>query len=381
MGNIERSIISNFELAESKDYLDITYILASSVPNLNGALFTSDELEKAKDSIINQPLIIVPDFGNFPTGHSIEDFPKIGYGASIIGTHTASEIVEENGIEHLKVTARMWKIRYPEIAAVIMKLHTMGKLKFSMECNYANYEMVGSARSLKGVNFIGSAVVDEPANPYSVSLEVARLQSKEDSNMNEEQVLNTEALEEEQAAEEVCPKCKKPLNECECEKEQAKDKKKKCGSNEEQVEDVCPKCKKPMNECTCEEEDAKKKKKCGTAEVEALEEALKTANARIAELESELASIHEEEEKAKFEELKNQRFNTIAEFIEFTEEEVESKKEMYAQLDEDVFNLVLETAKASKKVEKQEEIAGLDSDVKLNLKPKRQGFLDGLGEK
>lgn len=379
MGNIEKTLISNFELAETKDYLDITYILASSVPNLNGALFTDDELEKAKDSIINQPLIIVPDFGNFPTGHSIEDFPKIGFGANIIGTHTASEIVEENGIKHLKVTARMWKIRYPEIASVITKLHSLGELKFSMECNYQKYEMVGSARSLKGVSFIGSAVVDEPANPYSVSVEVARLKGKEDKSMGEEKTFELEQEQakcgdkkkkEKSAEDEMkkCPNCGKPKEECECKDEESKkcdDKDKKCG-----------------------EKDEDKKKKCGSLEdekaskeIELLTESLEKANARITELEKELASIHEKEELAKKEALKEERFNQIAEYLEFSEDEIEDKKETYAQLDENIFNLILETAKASKKVEKQGEVAGLDSDVKLKVNKKRLGYLDGLGEK
>lgn len=379
MGNIEKTLISNFELAETKDYLDITYILASSVPNLNGALFTDDELEKAKDSIINQPLIIVPDFGNFPTGHSIEDFPKISFGANIIGTHTASEIVEENGIKHLKVTARMWKIRYPEIASVITKLHSLGELKFSMECNYQRYEMVGSARSLKGVSFIGSAVVDEPANPYSVSVEVARLKGKEDKSMGAEKLFELEQEQakcgdkekKEKSAEdkmEKCPNCGKPKEECECKDEESKkcdDKDKKCG-----------------------EKDEDKKKKCGSLEdekaskeIELLTESLEKANARITELEKELASIHEKEELAKKEALKEERFNQIAEYLEFSEDEIEDKKETYAQLDEDVFNLILETAKTSKKVEKQGEVAGLDSDVKLKVNKKRLGYLDGLGEK
>ena len=65
--------------------------------------------------------------------------------------------------------------------------------------------------------------------------------------------------------EEICPKCGKPVSECECEKEDEEDKKKKfAATKEEDKEDeekICPKCGKPMSECECEKEDEEDKKK------------------------------------------------------------------------------------------------------------------------
>lgn len=370
-------------MSEQKDYIDITYILASSVPNLNGALFTKDELEIAKDSIVNQPLIIVPDFNNLPTGHSVEDFPKLGFGAVVVGTHISSEIVEEDKITHLKTTARVWKIRYPEIATMLLGLHASNNLKFSMEAKYANAKVEGGVRSLKGVSFIGSAVVDNPANPYSISLEVAS-KMKEGSLMEEEvKIVQEEIAEEEEVKK--CPECNKPLDECTCDKEEEKAEEEKCPecgkplnececkeekAEEEPEEKKCPDCGKPLEECTCEKEKA---------EIEILKASLETANAKIAELEAELAQINEAQKLAELEAMKEKRFSEISEFIDFTEEEIAEAKEKYAKLDEEVFSLVLETAKRNRKVEKEEEeLKELASDIKLNLKPKRKGYLDGL---
>ena len=62
--------------------------------------------------------------------------------------------------------------------------------------------------------------------------------------------------------EEICPKCGKPVSECECEKEDEEDKKKKfAATKEEDEEKICPKCGKPMSECECEKEDEEDKKK------------------------------------------------------------------------------------------------------------------------
>lgn len=64
--------------------------------------------------------------------------------------------------------------------------------------------------------------------------------------------------------EEICPKCGKPVSECECEKEDEEDKKKFAATKEEDKKDeekICPKCGKPMSECECEKEDEEDKKK------------------------------------------------------------------------------------------------------------------------
>jgi hypothetical protein len=320
---LEQATISKFEIAEEKDHVDVTYILASSVPNGNGALFTKEELEENGSSIVNTPLIIVPSWEDgSPTGHSIEDFPKIGWDAKIIGTHIASEVIEEDGVSHLKTTARVWKIRYPEIAQTLVNLHTLGNLKFSMEASYKEQEVSGTVRTLKGVKFIGSAAVDDPANPYSYSLEVAKRKQEGGFSMNLEQALQ------------------------------------KIGELEGELK--IEKAAKVTAENTAKE----------------IQTSLETANTTIDTLKTEVADFQKKEKEAKENELASNRLAEMEKYITYTEEEKAAKKTVFASMDESVFNLLVETAQKNKPVQAQTEVAGLSSDTSLVIAGK--GFLDGI---
>lgn len=317
---IEIAEITKFELAEEKDHIDITYILASSVPNLNGALFLKEELEEQGSTIVNTPLIIVPSWEDgSPTGHSIEDFPKVGWDAKIIGTHIASETFEEDGITHLKTTARVWKIRYPEIAQTMVNLHALGKLTFSMEAAFSDQEVNGSVRTLKGIKFIGSAAVDDPANPYSYSLEVAK-KKKEETGMNLEQAL------------------------------------KKIGELEAEV----------LTANTA-------KATAETASTE-LTNSLATANSTIDTLKGEIAEFQNKEKAAKENEIASARLTEMAKYVSYTDEEKEAKKATFASMDQSIFDLILETAKRNKP-EPATEVAGISSDTSLKTD---KGFFDGI---
>lgn len=329
---IEKAEIKKFELAEEKDHIDITYILASSVPNLNGALFTKDELEEKGSSIVNTPLIIVPSWEDgSPTGHSIEDFPKIGWDAKIIGTHIASETFEEDGITHLKTTARVWKIRYPEIAQTLVNLHSLGKLTFSMEASYSDQEVNGTVRTLKGVKFIGSAAVDDPANPYSHSLEVAKKKQKEEKPVTFEQAM--QIVKEHNADAYLIV----------------------------------------TNEVAALKTKADGFEKAETDKTE-LAKSLKDANATIDTLKVEVADFQKKEKEAKENELATSRLSEMAKYVEYSEEEKEAKKATFASMDQTVFDLLLETAKRNKPEEKTE-VAGVSSDTTLKTS---KGFLDGI---
>jgi hypothetical protein len=320
---LEQATISKFEIAEEKDHVDVTYILASSVPNGNGALFTKEELEENGSSIVNTPLIIVPSWEDgSPTGHSIEDFPKIGWDAKIIGTHIASEVIEEDGVSHLKTTARVWKIRYPEIAQTLVNLHTLGNLKFSMEASYKEQEVNGTVRTLKGVKFIGSAAVDDPANPYSYSLEVAKQKQKGGISMNLEQALQ------------------------------------KIGELEGELKNE--KAAKETAENTAKE----------------IQTSLETANKTIDTLKTEVDDFQTKEKEAKENELASNRLAEMEKYVTYTEEEKAAKKTVFASMDESVFNLLVETAQKNKPVQTQTEVAGLSSDTSLVIAGK--GFLDGI---
>jgi len=167
-------ITSKFEVAEDGNPT-IKYILATiGIPNLNGALFTSYEAKKAKDTIINKPLIYIPSHLGLPTGHS-SIFPKLSPDALIVGTHIASTIEEIDGKSHIVVTAKLFKVQFEEIVNTMLELHQENDLKFSMECNYKDSEvMTDGTRILKNITFVASCVVADPANPFSISLEAAK---------------------------------------------------------------------------------------------------------------------------------------------------------------------------------------------------------------
>lgn len=332
---IEKASITQFELAEEKDHIDVTYILASSVPNGNGALFTKEELEEKGSSIVNTPLIIVPSWEDgSPTGHSIEDFPKIGWDAKIIGTHIASETFEEDGITHLKTTARVWKIRYPEIAQTMVNLHSLGKLTFSMEASFSDQEVNGTVRTLKGVKFIGSAAVDDPANPYSYSLEVAKRKTKEEKVVTFEQAM--QILKEANADAYLL------------------------------VQGEVATLKDAAGKVTGLE--STNNELAGT---------LKTANQTIDSLKAEVAGYKEKEEETKANEVANKRFSEMAKYVKYSDEEKATKKETFASMSDEVFDIVLDAAKKSNPngIEEKNEIAGLSSDTTLKTD---KGYLDGI---
>ncbi|WP_257064288.1 ELKS/Rab6-interacting/CAST family protein [Priestia megaterium] len=336
---IERTVITKYELAEEKDHIDVTYILASSVPNGNGALVTKEELASSQSSIIHQPLIIVPDWDNLPTGHSLEEFPKLSYGAVVVGTHISSEIAEEGEISHLKTTARVWKIRYPELAATMMALHEAGSLKFSMESRFSSQTIEGATRTLHGVQFIGSAVVDDPANPFSYALEVAsKRQKKEEKIVNFEQAM--QKLKEMEADIYVLVKDE-------------------VASLEKSVKDL-----------------STDKSGLETAST-TLKDTLKEANTTIDTLKEEIATMKQEKMQAELAQKQEARFTEISQFIDFKEDEVASKKEAYGKMADDVWEIVLETAKRNKKPESSSNVE-FASDIKLDIKDQPKGFLDGL---
>ena len=108
--------------------------------------------------------------------------------------------------------------------------------------------------------------------------------------------------------EDVCPKCGKPMSECECDDEEddeedmacgGKKKKKKCSADEEdelEPEEICTSCGEPLAKCKCMEdrekakEEAKKDKKYSQEE---LDEAIANVRAEYAQIMEELEGLRE----------------------------------------------------------------------------------------
>jgi len=331
MLKFERADITKFEFAETKNHYDFTYILASSVPNFNGWHADAEALEAAKETIINEPLIIVPDWDNLPTGHSLANFPKLDWDAKIIGTHIAAETFVENEITHLKTTARVWKIRHPEEAEQMKMLHEAGSLRFSMECSFEEAGVEGTIRKAKDVKFIGSAVVDDPANPFSYSLEVAN-KKKEQGGSNsmfktlEEAVAHIGGLNVKLESAET-----------------------KLATATKTIETL-------------------------TGEKSTLAETLETANKNVDKLTAEVKTLTEEKETAAKAKLATERFAEMAEYVEYTEAEKTETAAKFGEMSEEVYGLVLETAKRNGKKEAQTEVAGVSSDTKVNVKTNKSSL-------
>lgn len=324
MFKIEHANVTKFELAEAKDHYDFTYILASSVPNLNGWHVEAADLELAKETILHQPLIIVPDWDNLPTGHSLAKFPELDWDAKTIGTHIASEIFEEDGITHLKTTARAWKIRSPKEIEQMKALHEAGALRFSMEARYEEAGVEGTTRKAKGVHFIGSAVVDDPANPFSYSLEVANRKKQEQGGNGMFKDLN-EAIAH-------------------------------IGGLDVKIKNF-------------ETEVANKDKEIEklTTEKATLTDTLETANTNVDKLTADVKTLTDEKETAAKAKLSTDRFAEMAEYVEFTDAEKTETAAKYGEMSEDVYKMVLETAKRGGKKNPKNETAGVSSDTKVDL--------------
>lgn len=325
MFKIEHANVTKFELAEAKDHYDFTYILASSVPNLNGWHVDSADLELAKETILHQPLIIVPDWDNLPTGHSLAKFPELDWDAKTIGTHIASEIFEEDGITHLKTTARAWKIRSPKEIEQMKALHEAGALRFSMEARYEEAGSEGTTRKAKNVHFIGSAVVDDPANPFSYSLEVANRKKQEQGGSNSMFKTLEEAVAHIGGLNVKLESAEKGL------------------------------------------ETANKTIETLTGEKATLATTLETANTNVDKLTAEVKALTDEKETAAKAKLAGERFTEMSEYVEFTDAEKTETAAKYGEMSEDVYKLVLETAKRGGKKENKTEVAGASSDTKVNL--------------
>ncbi|QQO38702.1 hypothetical protein PP657_gp084 [Bacillus phage BCPST] len=325
MPKFERAEISKFEFAETKNHYDFTYILASSIPNLNGWHADAEALESAKETIINEPLIIVPDWDNLPTGHSLAKFPALDYDAKIIGTHIAAETFEEDGITHLKTTARVWKIRHPLESETMKSLHEAGALRFSMEAAYDEAGTEGTTRKAKNVKFIGSAVVDDPANPFSYSLEVANRKKQEQGGSNSMFKTLDEAVAH-------------------------------IGGLNVKLENAETKL-----------ATANKTIETLTGEKSTLAETLETANKNVDKLTAEVKTLTEEKETAAKAKLAGERFAEMAEYVTYTEAEKTETASKLGEMSEEVYGLVLETAKRNGKKDGKTEVAGVSSDTKLNL--------------
>lgn len=211
--DLQKTVASIIDLPKEgekqPDLLYFSAIFVSSGANLNGAHFLPTELVKAEGTIISKALDIEHKEDEI-IGH-IYDRAFMDHDGNKLDVKELANI-EEGALNaknmHVVIAGVIYKNRFPNVAQEISNK----KLKISMECYYANYdvkignlvmtrkdaEAMGLAnddrmftrfakvikkgkevaegqieRILRGICFSGCGVVKNPANPPSVILETA----------------------------------------------------------------------------------------------------------------------------------------------------------------------------------------------------------------
>lgn len=137
--------------------------------------------------------------------------------------------------------------------------------------------------------------------------------------------------------EEICPKCGKPVSECECEKEDEEDKKKFAVTKEDEKEEkICPKCGKPISECECEKDDEEDKKK--KFAISKPEEEDKDDEDKCPECGKPKDECTCEDEKKKEDKKEKYNLNEIPEYVELSEN-YNTLQSQYSALETEVSSL------------------------------------------
>lgn len=210
-----------------QDLLYLTAIFVSSGKNLNNAYFLPSELLKARDSVSNKAIDIEHDEQNV-IGH-IYDKAYMWKDRKVFDPTSVK--AEEKDVEELEmdiaIAGIVYRERFPEVAKEVEE----GKWKVSMECFYESWDvkignvvipggdalalgydaMVGNfvlvkhkgdeivqdtmVRILKGILFSGCGLVEKPANPPSVILDVASLEERVAYANKENLIINLESCE------------------------------------------------------------------------------------------------------------------------------------------------------------------------------------------
>lgn len=222
------------EKDKQPDLMYISAILVSSGENLNHAHFMTSELVAAEGTIINKALD-VEHLEQEVIGHIYERAYMTKDGEPLDIKELASKetaTIDKQEI-HIAIAGIIYKNRFPNIAKEVAE----GKYKVSMECYYQGYdvkvgellldpkeaEMLGLAtkddsllgrtakvikkgkeiasgtvaRVLRGICFCGCGIVENPANPPSVIMEVGGEKEKNVSeDGNDIIVLDYDKLEE-----------------------------------------------------------------------------------------------------------------------------------------------------------------------------------------
>jgi hypothetical protein len=159
--------------------------VGAEVPNRNGALWTSGDLEMSASTVVNGPLNWLHEGRHIIGAITQADFVP-GTGPTLSGAQAAAAMQP-----HIAATAGIWRWIYPDEAYVVQQASDQSQLWYSMECisaevacagpngcgnstSYAQY-MAGAAcehvkerasvRHFKNPVFLGGAVIVPPTRP------------------------------------------------------------------------------------------------------------------------------------------------------------------------------------------------------------------------
>lgn len=187
---------SKIELASVQD-ADLMKIRAYAVTegkNLNGTIFPRKILFLSYRTLVDKPVIIVPNKNDLPTGHAFNmktgtfDISKrknIGHivDAYPVLVDSNGEIIEVYSVEDLDkypecelrimVDMVIYKNYFAEMSEKLELLHNSGGLSFSMESVIKAIKTEDNGKVATNISFTGLAIVDTPAFVNSKSIEVA----------------------------------------------------------------------------------------------------------------------------------------------------------------------------------------------------------------
>lgn len=201
--NIEIASISDIDLMRIKCYA------LNEGENENGMVFPRDKILSSYKTLIDKPVIIVPDKYGFPTGHAFdfntgtfnEDKRKrIGHITNaypVIVKDTLITCIDEQKLNddsykfpdgQLRIIVEMvvYKNYLIKIADVIEYLHNINDLFFSIESL-----VIKNDNECEKIHFMGLAVVANPAFVEAKSIEIAeKIIKKEEKKVDYEKAYN-----------------------------------------------------------------------------------------------------------------------------------------------------------------------------------------------